>query len=143
MSSDTAEERLKRTVFIVEADSYAQQHIWSDYADNSRNPINKDKVFKFEQMHGWLVHVGRFARHDIYVSMSWTKINGFLVMFYYPTSRIVDHNVVEAWLKKHFDGKYDGDRRAQCDASNAFHCLSYIDKLTKAKQETAVTVHFY
>lgn len=61
------------------------------------------------------------------ISVSWNRIEGRLVMFWYQCSQVTDSLQSEAWLEKHFDGKYDnGHRRASCDAQNFAHCIHAI-----------------
>jgi hypothetical protein len=125
---DTAENRLKNTLFIVEATSYEQHDLWDKWADKQ----NKN----WEQVNpGWLVQVGKLGKRPCCINTSWVKINGQLVMFYYQCSQVTDSLQAEKWLNKHFKGKWDnGTRTAHTDAMNFHHCIDAIDEANKEKQ---------
>lgn len=134
---DTPENRLKYTFFVVEADSFARQEFWSRHSGQSivgyiRKGDSKQAYGKvnWEQINdGWLVEVGKDHKRPVCISVTWARIDGKLVMFWYPTSQIVNHTIINKWLKKHFKGKWDDDRReAFCDASNFHHCLDAIEE---------------
>lgn len=134
---DTAESRLAQTLFIVEADSYAYHSLWADHAEHSlwtsfdvRENRRSHKARTWEQINpGWLIEVGKLGRMPCCISVSWARIDGHLVMFWYECSQVTDSRKAEAWLAERFKGTYDGGhRRASCDASNFVHCLSAIDE---------------
>ena len=126
--NDTAENRLKRTVFIVEANSFECLCLWRDHAKQNRDPRPDMTQQDWEQINsGWMVTVGKVGKRPVCIDVRWYKIDGCLVMFYDACSQVVDHRQVEAWLRKNFTNKYDNDTRwAQCDAMNFGHCLSAI-----------------
>lgn len=125
---DTAENRLKETLFVVEATSFEEQALWCTHAAiNSSERKIYGKAVSWKQMHGWLVTVGEFHKHPVCVSMHWNLIDGYPVMFYYATSRIVDHTMIDEWIDAHFSGTWDnGHRRAKTDAMNFHHCIHAI-----------------
>jgi hypothetical protein len=128
---DTAESRLAETIFIVEATSFEQHCLWAE--TSSTSDCRRFAPRKWEQMHGWLVTVGRLDKRPICVSMTWNRIDGQLVMFWHPTSQVVDMVQIEKWFDKHFNGKWDkGTRNARTDAMNFHHCLHAIDELNGA-----------
>lgn len=134
--NDTAESRLKKTLFIVEATSNEVQGFWRDHAkENTFNP-NPHYTAKvtWEQMDGWLVTVGHYTKRPVCISVMFNKLDGHIIMFWEPTSQLVDHKMIDKWLEKNFTGTYDkGYRRASCDASNFGHCLSAIRDANKLK----------
>lgn len=120
---NTAESRLAKTLFIVEANSFEQQTLWERHAKSTMSRGN----FAWEQMDGWLVTVGKLHGRSICISTYWIKIEGRLIMFWHPTSALVDHKMIDNWPDEHFHGTYDkGLRRASCDANNFHCCLSAI-----------------
>lgn len=125
---NTAESRLAKTFFIVEATSFEQQTIW----EKNRNG-RFSSILEWESINdGWLIEVGEINKKPCCVSVGWAKIEGYLVMFYYPTSRMVDWQMIEKWLDKNFQGKWDsGTRKAQTDAQNFHHCVSAINERKK------------
>jgi hypothetical protein len=137
--NDTAENRLKYTAFIVEADSFAQHQLWAMHANNSQRPLNKDRVIKWEQLSGWGIHVGFDNKRPVMISLMFNRINDKLVAFWYPMSQIVNHKLVDKWFDKHFKGKWDKTRRATCDASNFHHCLDAIEKLNKNANDNTLS----
>jgi len=130
---ETAESRLRQTLFVVEATSFETHMLWQEHASGS---TNRQKIFKprrWEQVNpGWSVTVGELDGRPVCVSMMWNRVDGHLVMFWEPTSQVVDHIQIDAWLGKHFDGKWDnGTRDATCNAMNFHHCLNAIDDINK------------
>lgn len=125
---NTAESRLAKTLFIVEATSFEQFSLWETNALNSIHCRNKSPL-KWEQMNGWLVTVGRYKKRPCCISVSWARINGRLIMFYHPTSQFVDWNMIDKWIDKHFQGKWDNQiRRAKIDAQNFHLCIQAIEE---------------
>jgi hypothetical protein len=115
---NTAESRLKETMFIVEATSFERHMLWE---------TNHTKV-KWEQIYdGWLVTVGKLDDRPCCIDTSWARINGQLVMFYEQCSQVTDCLQTDAWLDDHFNGTWDnGHRRARTDAQNFHLCLNAI-----------------
>lgn len=95
------EDRLKATFATVEATSYEQLCLWRDNA----NPFKakaEGKV-KWEQvLDGWLPTVGHMTKkaYPVVISLHWCVIEGRPVLFWHPTSQIVDHNLIDEWLKR-------------------------------------------
>lgn len=130
--NDTAEERLKRTLFIVEANSFEELALWRDTAKNSDCLRKGVKGLTWEQKHGWLITVGELDNRPCCISTSWVKIDGCLILFWYNCSQVTDSVQTDKWFEKHFKGTYDnGTRRATCDAMNFGHCLSAIKEYKK------------
>ncbi len=126
---NTAESRLAKTLFIVEATSFEQYCLWENNASNSIYCRYKNSL-KWEQMDGWLVTVGEYRKRQCCISVSWARINNKLVMFYYPTSRFVDWNMIDKWINKHFQGKWDKQtRKAKTDAQNFHLCIQAINEV--------------
>ena len=127
---DTAENRLKKTLFVVEATDYERYSIWRECAKQSPQII----PVEWEQLDGWSIQVGTLAKRPVVLSTQWVKIDGFLVMFWYQCSQVTDSVMAEKWIKKYFKGTYDGGtRQAWTDAMNFGACLSAI-KEAKAQR---------
>lgn len=131
---DTAENRLKKTLFIVEATSFEQETLWKKWAQESpdakndiRNRLAHTRL-EWEQVNpGWLVTVGRLDNRPCVISTSWARIGRKLIMFYEQCSQVTDNLQTEAWLDDHFKGTWDeGTRRARCDANNFHLCAQAI-----------------
>jgi hypothetical protein len=75
---------------------------------------------------GLALVLGEVAGMPVNVSFSWGRLNGFLVLFYDAVSLVVDRGMVDRWLLKHCNPKWDhGRRRAHCDAMNFHLCREY------------------
>lgn len=131
--NDTAETRLKKTAFIVEATSFEQHCLWAQHAVESPHYPKYPKV-TWEQMHGWVIQVGKLGKRPVCISASWVKIDGFMVMFWYECSQVTDRLKSEAWIGKYFSGTWDnGSRLAECDAMNFHHCLDALREFKRLK----------
>ena len=126
--NDTAKSRLKKTFFIVEATSFEVSCLWRDYCD--RSDISRINAVPWEQVNlGWMVHICNIDNRPCSISTSWYKIDGKLVMFWYPCSQVVDYVQIEKWLKEYFTGTYNkGTRRAATDADNFHRCIGAIEE---------------
>ena len=115
----SAEERLKKTFFLVEANSFETLTLWVNHA--------KDGAMAWDQGHGFAVTVGNLDSRPVCVSMTWNMLDGRWVAFWNACSQVVDHVMVDAWLEENFKGTWDnGSRRASCDAMNFHHCLQAL-----------------
>lgn len=135
IQEDNAENRLKRTAFLVEATSFEQFCIWRENACKD-NHDPRFPLLTWEQLGGWLIEIGslrvRGKKLPCVISATWNRVDGQLVMFWYSCSRVTDSVQAEKWLDKHFNGKWDnGTRRATTDASNFHHCVSAIREINK------------
>lgn len=135
----SVEQLLDKATFIVEASSFEQLMLWQQHARGSIfSVVDKNHNLAFEQLSweqsggGSLVTVGYHCRQPVCISLSWCRIDGQIIMFWEPTSRVVNHEMIEKWLKEHFTRKYDqGTRWASCDANNFGHCLSAIKEANR------------
>jgi hypothetical protein len=129
--SDTAESRLVKTMFIVEATSTEQHFLWSQWCKDSLSPTFGK--LKWEQLNpGWLVTVGKIGKRPCCISVAWNRIEGQLVMFWHQCSQVTDSLQAEKWLEDNFKGTWDnGRRRASTDAMNFHHCIDAIQEANK------------
>jgi hypothetical protein len=62
----------------------------------------------------------------VYVSLSFAKIGGKYICFYYGCSRGIDHEMIEKFIER-YPVKWDGGtRRAMTNATNFHHCLDFV-----------------
>jgi hypothetical protein len=114
--------RLGATVFVVEATSFEQSALWQQHHEEW--PWEQDNP-------GWLVTCGELDGLPVCFSLTFNRIMGRLVAFWDPTSRMVDHEMIEAWFDRHCSPKWDrGTRPARANAMNFHHC---IEALLEAK----------
>lgn len=76
-----------------------------------------------EMREGEMATIGELDNRPIAVSIRWARINGKIVMFYWPTSQLVDWKMVEEWRGKEYK-----HCRNQCDANNFHNCLAMLRK---------------
>lgn len=136
-TEDTAENRLKHTFYLVEADSFAQHVLWARHAADSRettiwNPTGKpayEPVQWEQECSGWGVQVGELAGMPLMIGVNWARIEGRWVCFWYQMSAVTDCRRSEEWLTAHFPRfcRTPEGEPMSCDAA-AFHsCLSAIE----------------
>lgn len=137
------EQRLRLTEFAVEADSFAQQALWSDYSKGAarmticrRVEERLDRRVDWEQVgDGWLPRVGDLAGMPVCISLSWALIEGRLVLFHHATSQVVDHRMIDAWMRQQMPQLWPADQRSRTtDATNFYNIVHAIRDLNKAPE---------
>lgn len=133
--NEEGEKYLKRTVFMVEANSFETFTLWSRWANDSREKLHGYRHVEWEQLNpGALVTIGELDNRPVCMEFQWARINGFVVCFWNMCSQVTDSVMAEKWLDEHFTGKWDkGTRRAHTDACNFHHCIDAIEELDKAR----------
>jgi hypothetical protein len=124
-----SDERLKNSIFVVEADSYGQFALWKEF---------HDQVDWEEDSRGFSQQIGEIADMPVYISVSFAKICGQQVCFYYGSSMVTHHDMLESWImEKCGQPKYDGGhRRAHCDALNFNHCIGACEDASEKKRKS-------
>lgn len=122
---------LNNVKFFVEANSYEQQSLW-EHCQAGKNNYKMD-IDWVQVMAGYGRVLGQITsgeeKLDVFVSFNFAKINGKLICFYYPSSRGIDHEIINKYIKS-FNKKYDnGLRNAMTDAQNFHHCIHALDEL--------------
>jgi len=153
-------------VFFVESTSNEQHQHWSDYAkesmtnitplqddfinlipENVRSNVKRlnDKVKDLQHtrvewkqiMSGFGLTIGHVDKRPVCVSFSFAVINGKKVCFYYCTSQVADHKMIENWLISHFQLTHDGySRWNHTDSSNFHNCINSLDSLDVEPRDT-------
>ncbi len=129
----SAEDRLKQTVYLIEASHFEQFTLWDRWAAGSKNC--RRLHLKWEQSNGYLVTVGHLDKRPIVISMSWDIIEDHPVCFWEPTSELVDHKMIQNWFSKNYTAKTHDGRYAKTNADNFHHVT---DELDHRKTSTAV-----
>lgn len=89
---DEVKAMLVGVVGVVEATSYEEMCLWHEYT--------KERAQSWEDARrGWLLEIGRVQGLPVMLSVKVNTINGHRILFIEATSRMVDHNMVEQWLK--------------------------------------------
>lgn len=110
---DSAEKRWPLTEYVVEATHEEQFQVW----------LRTPESVTWNQGHGWLVTVGHvlvgpdvdhLERMPVTVSVIWNLIDGHLIAFYEAESLVVDHRMVEKYIR--------GNCSKHTNATNFHHC---------------------
>lgn len=78
----------KETQYAVEATRFEELCLWRNNSDH------------WKQHNGILETVGFIGEYPVCISLMWATINNEEVVFWYPTSIKVCHNLIEAWFKE-------------------------------------------
>lgn len=117
--------RLTEAVYVVEATSYEQLALWREFsAESAQHGWGTGTATWKQDNWGFLSEVGQLAGFPVVVCLTFARIYGRLVAFYESTSRVVDHQMVEEWMRAHVPA-YDGHHT---NAMNFGHCLSAVRK---------------
>lgn len=118
-------------VFLVEANDHEHHQFWVDYHYQPRANTPVVKSWEQEPM-GKAITIGEIDERPIVVSIFYAKLNSKRVAFYEGCSQLVDHQMIEDWLKYFTlnSVRWDnGNRWAHCDSNNFHHCLDAIGVL--------------
>lgn len=136
--------RFKDTEYTVEADMFAKHTLWQNFSTEAlecqRIKLNTAQLCQELQYRvkwiddnmGYSMQIGEVNKRPVCVTFFWTKIDNRLVMFYHATSEIVDHKMVNDWLKKYCNPQDKGCSN-NCDANNFHNCLIYIRNANNQK----------
>lgn len=83
-------------VGVVEVTNFESLCLWQKHTDCGA----KRDVWK-QSLSGPLVTVGHIYKRPICISLFVHTIDGHRILFMEPTSQIVDHKKIEAWLLEH------------------------------------------
>ncbi len=109
-------------VFLVEANDFAQHHLWLDWSEEAKargwGPADHPRV-AWEQIHiGYGEGVGHIGKRPVFVTVTFARVLGQVIVFYEATSQVVDHEMVEEWTRKAFPAS-----RGKTNATNFHICV--------------------
>lgn len=108
---------LRDTRFCVEATSFERLKLWEE---NHREVSWENDV-------GVGQAVGEVDGRPVCLELSWTRIDGYLVLFWEACSEVVDSRLIERWFDENCAPTWDGGlRRARSNAMNFHLCLDAI-----------------
>ncbi len=115
----------EEVVGLVEATSYEAHNLWLlSWAMGGEGYYGKNYLRSWEQCSmGFWSKIGELAGRPVCVSVEYSRINGFWIGFWTPTSQVVDTLMIEAWLKKTFPNV-----RSTSDAGNFHNCISGLER---------------
>lgn len=118
---DSAEKRLAATEYMIEATHEEEFGVWKRFAEDGKHT--------WTQCHGWIVTVGevwigaessKLERMPVTVSLSFVLFDGHLICFYEAQSQVVDHRMVEKYVRA-------GGRR-HTNATNFHNCVLDLER---------------
>lgn len=115
-------ELFKKSFYFVEA------------TDFEFNTISK--CFKFDEhlLEGRVLTFGYISNFPVVAQFRWSVIGGKHICFFEPTSRVVDHSMIEEWFKNNYASKIsEYDMYNITDAYNFFRVIHAIEELTGKK----------
>lgn len=84
---------LDGVVGVVEANSYEQLCIWQEF----HQELGKSWI---QNPSGLLETVGHLGRMPVCISLFTVTVDGHKLLFIDPTSQVVDHRMIDAWVDK-------------------------------------------
>lgn len=115
------EEKLKDTIFFVEANSFETLTLWKEY---------KDEIKWVQDHEGFMETLGYIddnVKKPVCVTFLFNILNDKRICFFDVTSRFSDMTMIEEWLDKNYPVKWDrGTRVARTDAMNFHHVIDCI-----------------
>ncbi len=133
MTDEEIEQRMRRTVAVIEATHTEQFYLWKEWSDesgwdDSHHPGHPQ--LRWEQMNpGSCLTLGYIEDMPVNISLTWNRIEGQVVLFWEMPSTVTDLRMGEDYLKKMLNPwpTYDkGYRRATFDAMNFGNAVSAI-----------------
>lgn len=112
--SDEIKEMLNKCVGAVEANTFESMCLWQGHNGTWVSATS-----------GRLTTVGHIDDMPVCISLLVNIVNGSPILFYYPTSIMVDYRLIDAWLNMNMpDTAKDEDGRVlKTDAMN-FHIVT-------------------
>lgn len=122
------------TAYVVEATSEERTMLWCEWSSEAaghRYGSPDNERFPWEQVRdGWSHEVGQLAGFPVNIIVNFAVIYGELVMFYYASSRVVDHEMVEEWLRANVPAY----RENHTNATNFGHCMGSMRRKFQEKR---------
>jgi hypothetical protein len=79
------------TIYLIEANSYERQALWAEFHTQLR--WEHDCI-------GAVIQVGELDNRPVNIDVLWTKIDGYRIAFWDACSQVVDHKMIEDWLRQ-------------------------------------------
>ena len=78
----------------VEATRNEQLMLWQRYHKEQSIPWT-------DEQSGYLAHIGYLDSRVVMISIMKARVRDRSVLFWHPTSVVVDHDMIDDWLRKH------------------------------------------
>lgn len=121
----SVEDKLKKVVALCEANDNEAHQLWTQWSTQSDcnskwRPAVDHRLKWGPQLDGWLFTVGLDNRRPVCISLSIKQVGKKLIAFWHPTSMIVNHKKIKAWLEENLPNVEKSE-----DANN-FHILAHF-----------------
>jgi len=86
---------LKDTIGFVEATAFEQYALWFINKEATEYPVEWT-----DSREGIMVYVGDYNYNPIYLSLVSAIVKGQKIIFWHPTSPVVNYDMINAWIVK-------------------------------------------
>lgn len=111
------EDKLKSSIFFVEATPYERQSLWERYY---KSVDWKQDLVGVMRLIGY---INKNKKQEIWVSFDFAELNKKRICFYYASSNFVDHNLITNYIKKEYPVMYDNNTRHAMTNADNFHVV--------------------
>lgn len=80
---------------VVEATDFERHMLWTE-----NGGMGTEKLKWIDNLLGLLETVGHLDDMPICISLMKAAVDGKLLLFWHPTSQVVDHRIIDAWMQK-------------------------------------------
>lgn len=102
--------------YAIEATRAEQMWLWKNH--------HRDAGWSWtEERSGYLAQMGELDGRPVAISIMRATVQGQSVLFWHPTSVLVDHDMIEAWFRKHMPDTIRID-------TGGFHALAHGPEAT-------------
>lgn len=124
MCNHCKDPRFNDVVYMVEATHFEHFMLWKENSERQAPMV----PLRWEQdTLGHIYTIGELAGNPIAVSVEFAVIDGRRVAFYEATSQVVDHRLVEKWIKEQCPAGTQ-----HCDGMNFAHCVAHITGMNRS-----------
>lgn len=94
MTSQAVLDYVAGIAYAVEATRAEQMWLWKDH--------HRDAGWSWtDERSGYIARVGELDGRPVMISITRSMVQGQSVLFWHPTSVVVDHDMIEAWFRQH------------------------------------------
>jgi hypothetical protein len=119
--------RLQSTVFTIEASEYEEASLKKEWGEVISWVDGEPQHF---------LEIGKVSNKLVCIKVHWVLLNDRRVMFWRPSSLVVDHTMIETWMDRNCS-EIKLYRVKRCNAQSFRICLSAI-KTRKCEKEILV-----
>jgi hypothetical protein len=139
--TDDVKKFLEECVGVVEATNFEKMCLWQKYHDKHGAEYPK---YWFDERGGPGAHVGTFGTYPVVIMLTKAKVDGHWVAFIEDTSQVVNHTMIEDWLRKaltdkakHGDKLQYVNKQDAMNFHNVFPRKPYVPEIKKEEVANA------